>query len=122
MYMIINKFFIFIILFFYGCFSSVCVLKISGSNAYSIENDVEKIKQEIMTNGPVEGAFTVYEDFLQYKSGIVLYIMICSHTCNVVCLHRLFACIFSEPTLPTSVCSHILLRPTQIRCSSLQLS
>lgn len=22
-----------------------------------------------MTNGPVEGAFTVYEDLLQYKSG-----------------------------------------------------
>jgi len=24
---------------------------------------------EIMTNGPVEGAFTVYADFLMYKSG-----------------------------------------------------
>lgn len=24
---------------------------------------------EIMTNGPVEGAFTVYADFPQYKSG-----------------------------------------------------
>jgi len=23
-----------------------------------------------MTNGPVEGAFTVYEDFLAYKSGV----------------------------------------------------
>jgi len=73
MYMIINKFFIFIILFFCECFSSASVLKISGSKAYSIENDVEKIKREIMTNGPVEGAFTVYEDFLQYKSGTVIY-------------------------------------------------
>lgn len=25
-----------------------------------------------MTNGPVEGAFSVYEDFVQYKSGIYL--------------------------------------------------
>jgi hypothetical protein len=23
-----------------------------------------------MTNGPVEAAFTVYEDFIQYKSGM----------------------------------------------------
>jgi len=108
MYMIINRFFIFIILFFCGCFSSASVLKISGSHAYSIESDVEKIKHEIMTNGPVEGAFSVYEDFLQYKSGTVIYIMICSHICNVVCLHLLFTHIFSEPILPTSVCSCIL--------------
>jgi len=26
--------------------------------------------QEIYTNGPVETAFTVYEDFLTYKSGV----------------------------------------------------
>jgi len=29
-----------------------------------------KIQAEIMTNGPVEGAFTVYQDFLAYKSGV----------------------------------------------------
>jgi cathepsin B len=29
-----------------------------------------KIQAEIMTYGPVEGAFTVYEDFLAYKSGV----------------------------------------------------
>lgn len=28
------------------------------------------IKAEIATNGPVEGAFTVYEDFITYKSGV----------------------------------------------------
>jgi cathepsin B len=50
-------------------------VQISGSRAYSIENDVEKIKHELMTNGPVEGAFTVFEDFLQYKSGTVTCIM-----------------------------------------------
>jgi cathepsin B len=43
---------------------------ISGIDAYSIENNVQKIQQEIMTNGPVEGAFRVYEDFICYKSGM----------------------------------------------------
>ena len=89
-------------------------MHISGSHAYSIENDVEKIKHEIMANGPVEGAFTVFEDFLQYKSGTVIYIMICSHTYNVVCLHLLFSHIFSQPTLPTSGCSCIPVKPTEI--------
>ena len=28
-----------------------------------------KIQTEIMTNGPVEAAFDVYSDFLNYKSG-----------------------------------------------------
>jgi hypothetical protein len=50
-------------------FKSVSVLQISGSTAYSIDSNVEKIKHEIMTNGPVEAAFTVFADFLQYKSG-----------------------------------------------------
>lgn len=40
-----------------------------GSSAYSVHG-VEKIMTEIMTNGPVEGAFTVYADFPQYKSGV----------------------------------------------------
>lgn len=31
--------------------------------------DSSKIAYEIMTNGPVEGAFTVYADFPSYKSG-----------------------------------------------------
>jgi hypothetical protein len=56
-------------------------LHISGSHAYSIENDVKKIQQEILTNGPVEGAFTVFEDFIQYKSGtfIDIYVLILCH-------------------------------------------
>ncbi|EGC32888.1 hypothetical protein DICPUDRAFT_155103 [Dictyostelium purpureum] len=36
---------------------------------YSI-NSVEAIMQEISTNGPVEACFSVYEDFLGYKSGV----------------------------------------------------
>jgi len=31
---------------------------------------VEDIKTELVNNGPLEGAFTVYEDFFNYKSGV----------------------------------------------------
>lgn len=30
---------------------------------------MKEIQKEIMTNGPVEAAFTVFDDFLSYKSG-----------------------------------------------------
>ena len=39
-----------------------------GAKAYGVRG-VESIMTEIMTNGPVEGAFTVYADFPTYKSG-----------------------------------------------------
>lgn len=39
-----------------------------GKRAYAVRG-VEEIQTEIMTNGPVEGAFTVYSDFPTYKSG-----------------------------------------------------
>lgn len=38
--------------------------------SYSIASAQTQIETEIMTNGPVEAAFTVYEDFLTYKSGV----------------------------------------------------
>jgi cathepsin B len=41
----------------------------SGKTSYSIESDENAIKLELMKNGPVEVAFTVYDDFLQYKEG-----------------------------------------------------
>lgn len=31
---------------------------------------VDAIKTAIMESGPVEGAFTVYKDFMEYKSGV----------------------------------------------------
>ena len=31
---------------------------------------VDEIKSELYTHGPLEGAFTVYEDFFNYKSGV----------------------------------------------------
>jgi len=44
-----------------------------GASAYAVPSDVAKIQTEIMTNGPVEAAFSVYEDFLTYKSGVYSY-------------------------------------------------
>jgi len=41
-----------------------------AASAYSISSDPTQIMTEIMTHGPVEGAFSVYEDFLTYKSGV----------------------------------------------------
>ena len=38
--------------------------------AYSVPRNVEAIKTELMTNGPIEVDFSVYEDFMTYKSGI----------------------------------------------------
>ena len=41
-----------------------------GKKAYSLPRDVKSIQAEIMKNGPVEADFTVYADFVQYKSGV----------------------------------------------------
>lgn len=40
-----------------------------GKTAYSLNSNSDDIRQEIYKNGPVEGAFTVYEDLLLYKNG-----------------------------------------------------
>ena len=42
--------------------------------AYSIPKDADAIKTELMTNGPITVGFTVYEDFMTYKSGIYQYV------------------------------------------------
>jgi cathepsin B len=42
----------------------------TASSVYSVPSQVAKIQTEIMTNGPVEAAFTVYADFPTYKSGV----------------------------------------------------
>lgn len=41
-----------------------------GYTSYSVSNSVKEIMAEIYKNGPVEGAFTVFSDFLTYKSGV----------------------------------------------------
>jgi len=44
-----------------------------GANSYNIDSNPADIQAEIMANGPVEVAFTVYSDFLTYKSGVYQY-------------------------------------------------
>jgi len=41
-----------------------------GQSVYSVRSDQTQIETEIFNNGPVEAAFTVYADFLTYKSGV----------------------------------------------------
>uniref|UniRef100_A0A7I4XSU2 Pept_C1 domain-containing protein n=1 Tax=Haemonchus contortus TaxID=6289 RepID=A0A7I4XSU2_HAECO len=41
-----------------------------GEDAYELPNSVKAIQREIMTNGPVVAAFTVYDDFSYYVRGI----------------------------------------------------
>lgn len=41
-----------------------------GDKSYSVKRDETHIQQELYQNGPVEAAFTVYEDFINYKSGV----------------------------------------------------
>jgi len=41
-----------------------------GRKSYSLEKSVDQIQADIMKNGPVEAAFTVYSDFPNYKSGV----------------------------------------------------
>ncbi|RWS20279.1 cathepsin B-like protein [Leptotrombidium deliense] len=43
--------------------------KFYGKNSYAVRSSEKQIQLEIMKNGPVEGAFSVYSDFLNYKSG-----------------------------------------------------
>ena len=40
------------------------------SSSYKQFETIQEIKEEIVTNGPVEAGFTVYDDFLSYKSGV----------------------------------------------------
>jgi cathepsin B len=41
-----------------------------ADSVYGVSSTVANIQTEIMTHGPVEAAFTVYNDFLTYKSGV----------------------------------------------------
>ena len=45
-----------------------------GSSAYSVQDSEEAIMTEIYDNGSVEAAFEVYEDFMNYKSGVYRYL------------------------------------------------
>jgi len=41
-----------------------------GRKAYSVSKSPQQIQIDIMKNGPVEAAFTVYADFVLYKTGV----------------------------------------------------
>jgi cathepsin B len=41
-----------------------------ATDSYRVSSKVAAIQTEIFNHGPVEVAFTVYEDFLAYKSGV----------------------------------------------------
>jgi len=41
-----------------------------GKSSYHVSERVAEIQTEIYQNGPVEGGFSVYSDFLTYKSGV----------------------------------------------------
>merc|ERR1711963_216660 len=41
-----------------------------GRDTYDVRRSEQHIMEEIQTNGPVEAAFTVYEDFPSYRSGV----------------------------------------------------
>lgn len=45
-------------------------VKAASSYGFSGLNVVRKVKKDIAAHGSVTGAFTVYEDFLTYKSGV----------------------------------------------------
>jgi cathepsin B len=42
-------------------------------NSYGVGSSVASIQTEIMTNGPVEASFTVYEDFESYTGGVYIH-------------------------------------------------
>ena len=53
------------------CFTSTFLQdKTYGERSYSIRGEVKQIQMELMTNGPTEMTFYVYEDFLHYKTGV----------------------------------------------------
>lgn len=52
-----------------GAILMVGILFLSGITSYGVPRSEKEIMAEIYKNGPVEGAFIVYEDFLMYKSG-----------------------------------------------------
>jgi len=49
------------------------------SSAYKVPRSVSSIQQELMTYGPIEASFTVYEDFLSYTGGVYYHVSGRSH-------------------------------------------
>lgn len=43
-----------------------------GKSAYAVDESAEALQKELYVNGPVEVAFEVYEDFMNYKGGVYI--------------------------------------------------
>eukprot|EP01104_Vermistella_antarctica_P015552 TRINITY_DN512_c4_g1_i1.p1 TRINITY_DN512_c4_g1~~TRINITY_DN512_c4_g1_i1.p1 ORF type:complete len:335 (+),score=97.69 TRINITY_DN512_c4_g1_i1:50-1006(+) len=54
----------------YGNETGPIPTKYTVSKTFGVPSKVAAIQTEIMTNGPVEACFTVYADFVNYKSGV----------------------------------------------------
>jgi len=48
--------------------------KVKTESAYKISRSVQDLQIELMTNGPIEVSFTVYEDFLAYRAGVYYHV------------------------------------------------
>jgi len=58
-----------------------------SQSIYAVAAKVADIQTEIMTNGPVEAAFSVYQDFLSYKSGVYKHLTgeyVCGHAIKII--------------------------------------
>jgi cathepsin B len=58
-----------------------------GKSSYSVSRHPQQIQMEIFQNGPVEGAFSVYEDLLSYKSGVYKHVhgkMLGGHAIRII--------------------------------------
>ena len=44
--------------------------KTYAEESYTVGSSEKEVMNELMTNGPAEASFTVYEDFVSYKSGV----------------------------------------------------
>ncbi|MGL4970123.1 MAG: C1 family peptidase [Cetobacterium sp.] len=54
------------------CIDGSKIIRYKAQNAKELKG-IGRIKAELMKNGPIQAAFTVYEDFLSYKSGIYVH-------------------------------------------------
>lgn len=70
------------------CLVLWCMLVIfTAKSSYAVESSQDQIMNELMTNGPIEAAFTVYADFLSYKSGLYFMLLRIEY-CNCICCVR----------------------------------
>ncbi|EFC49937.1 predicted protein, partial [Naegleria gruberi] len=53
-----------------GTSTPIDSVKYKAKDWYEVGSIAEKIMNEIATNGPVQSGFSVYQDFMSYKSGV----------------------------------------------------